>query len=70
LAFGIPLGVALGRMAWQVVADQIGVRASAPTSALVLLAVTLVAGVSAALLSVPPGIVAGRQRSVDALRAE
>ncbi|MET0903738.1 MAG: ABC transporter permease [Acidimicrobiales bacterium] len=70
LAFGIPLGIALGRMAWQVVAEQIGVRASAPTSALVLLAVTLLACVSAALLSVPPGVAAARQRSVDALRVE
>ena len=70
LAFGIPLGIALGRVAWQVVAEQIGVRASAPTSPLVLLAVTLLACVSAALLSVPPGVAAVRQRSVDALRAE
>ena len=70
LVLGIPLGIAVGRVAWQVVADQIGVRASAPTSPLVLLVVALLACVAALLLSVPPGVAAARQRSVDALRVE
>jgi ABC-type lipoprotein release transport system permease subunit len=70
LALGIPLGIALGRVSWQLVADQIGVRASAPTSPLVLVLVAVVAGLAAAALSVPPGVAAARQRSVDVLRVE
>jgi ABC-type antimicrobial peptide transport system permease subunit len=70
LAVGIPLGIALGRVCWQLVAEEIGVRATATTSPLMLLAVTLIACLAAAALSVPPGVAAARQRSVDALRAE
>ena len=70
LALGIPLGIALGRVSWQLVAEQIGVRATADTSPLTLLVVALVACFAAAVLSVPPGVAAARQRAVDALRAE
>jgi ABC-type lipoprotein release transport system permease subunit len=70
LIVGIPLGIALGRVSWQLVADQIGVAPSAATSPLVLLSVALLACVAAAVLSVPPGIAATRQRAVDALRVE
>ena len=71
LVFGIPLGIALGRVAWQLVAEQIGVRASAPHLA------ARAAGRRAGRMrrrrarsSVPPGVAAARQRSVDALRVE
>ena len=69
-SLGIPLGIAAGRVAWQLVAEQIGVRASATTSPLELLIVALVAGLAGAALALPAGVVAARQRSVDALRAE
>jgi ABC-type lipoprotein release transport system permease subunit len=70
VAFGLVLGIALGRVSWQLVADQIGVRPSAATSPLFLLVVALLACLSAAILSVPPGVAASRQRAVDALRVE
>jgi ABC-type lipoprotein release transport system permease subunit len=70
LVFGIPLGIAVGRVAWQLVAEQLGVRASATTSPLVLLIVALVACLTGAALALPAGVAAARQRSVDALRAE
>ena len=70
LVLGIPLGIAAGRVAWQLVAEQIGVRASATTSPLELLIVALVACLAGAALALPAGVVAARQRSVDALRAE
>jgi ABC-type lipoprotein release transport system permease subunit len=70
LVLGIPLGVAFGRVSWQMVAEQIGVRASAPTSTLVLVMIALLSGLAAAVLSVPPGVAAARQRAVDALRVE
>jgi hypothetical protein len=70
VAFGIPLGIALGRVSWQLVAEQIGVRGSTPLSPLVPLVIALLAGLAAAVLSVPPGVAAARHRAVDALRME
>jgi predicted lysophospholipase L1 biosynthesis ABC-type transport system permease subunit len=70
LVVGIPLGVAMGRVAWGVVADGIGVRADAPTSFGSLAEVALAAGLAGAALALLPGISAARQRAVDALRVE
>ena len=70
LLFGIPLGVALGRVAWGVVAEGVGVRPEASTSLTVLAVVALISGIAGAGLSLLPGLSAARQRAVDALRVE
>ena len=70
LLFGIPVGVALGRVSWQLVADGIGVRAEASTSVAALTLVAACAGLAAAALAWLPGVSAARQRAVEALRVE
>ena len=70
LAVGIPLGVAVGRVAWGVVADGIGVRAQTATSVGALTGLAFGACAAGALLALLPGISAARQRAVDALRVE
>jgi ABC-type antimicrobial peptide transport system permease subunit len=70
LVAGVPLGVAIGRLAWKVVADGIGVHADAGTSLGAIGAVALVSALAGALLAVLPGLAAARQRTIDALRVE
>ncbi|MET0903739.1 MAG: ABC transporter permease [Acidimicrobiales bacterium] len=70
LTVGIPLGMAAGRLAWRVVADGIGVRASATLSLTAVIAVAAAAWSVGAVLSLPAGATAARQRAVDALRVE
>jgi ABC-type lipoprotein release transport system permease subunit len=70
LVVGIPLGIAIGRVAWGVVAEGIGVRPDASTSLGVVAAVVVLSGLAAALLALLPGILAARQRAVDTLRVE
>ena len=70
LVVGIPLGVAAGRVAWSVVADGIGVAASAPTSAGALVVIAALSCLAVSVLSLLPGMSAARQRAVDALRVE
>jgi ABC-type lipoprotein release transport system permease subunit len=67
---GIPLGVAIGRVAWTVVADGIGVRAATSTSWAMIVVVILGSWLAATVLSLLPGLAAARQRAVDALRVE
>lgn len=66
---GIGLGTALGRMAWSVLADVLGVSgdASVPLSLVAVFAGVVVA---ANLLAVGPGLVAARTRPAPMLRAE
>jgi ABC-type antimicrobial peptide transport system permease subunit len=66
LAFGLPLGVAVGRWAWQLTADALGVS-SAPV---VPLAVAAGAVVAANLVAAVPGRAASRLRPATALRSE
>lgn len=66
---GIALGTVLGRSAWSVLADVLGVAgdASVPASILALFAGVVIA---ANVLAVGPGVVAARTRPATMLRAE
>ncbi len=70
LVCGAPLGIATGRWAWRLVADQLGVasppRVPLPTILVIVPAALLVANLAAAV----PGWLAARIRPVEALRAE
>ena len=70
LLIGIPVGVAIGRVAWQVVADGIGVAAEGANAGPILIAVTAGALAASVLLAVVPGRAAANRHAVDALRAE
>jgi ABC-type lipoprotein release transport system permease subunit len=70
LVIGIPLGIISGRLAWQLVADQLGVLAEPAVSLLALIllvpAVLLVANLAAMF----PGRMAARMRPAMILRGE
>jgi hypothetical protein len=70
LAAGIPVGVALGRLAWRAFADQLGVAAG-PVVPLGWIAVTVAAGAGVALLAAAlPARAAARVRPATVLRSE
>jgi ABC-type antimicrobial peptide transport system permease subunit len=70
LAAGIPVGVALGRLAWRAFADQLGVAAG-PVVPLGWIVVTVVGGVAVALVAAAlPARVAARVHPATVLRAE
>ena len=66
---GLPLGIAVGRWLWTVVADGLGV-APVPQVALPLLALVPAAVAIAALVGLALGFYAGRTSAAVALRAE
>jgi putative ABC transport system permease protein len=70
VAFGVPLGALLGRFAWAVFADRLGV-VSVPVVSwpAVLLAVPVTIAV-AVLVALGPGLVARRTKPAVVLRAE
>jgi ABC-type lipoprotein release transport system permease subunit len=70
LVFGIPLGVALGRTIWRVVADYTPVEYVPPVAVLALLLVVPCALLVANLLAAFPGHQASRLRIGHVLRAE
>jgi ABC-type antimicrobial peptide transport system permease subunit len=70
LAFGIPLGVALGRMGWRVVADYTPLYYVPPVASWALLLVGPLALLVANLLAAWPGHRAARLRVGQVLRAE
>ena len=70
LLVGVPIGLAVGRTAWKVVADGIGVRPEANPAVGALLAVTVAALLASVVLAVLPGRTASRRNIVDALRVE
>ena len=70
LAFGIPLGIALGRAAWRAVADYTPLQFAAPAAALASLVVVPLALLLANLLAAWPGHQAARPRVAEVLRAE
>jgi hypothetical protein len=70
LAFGIPLGVALGRTLWQVAANMTPVVYHPPVALWALLLIVPVALVAANLLAVLPARRAARLRTAQILRTE
>jgi predicted lysophospholipase L1 biosynthesis ABC-type transport system permease subunit len=67
---GLPLGVAIGRWAWQLVAGQLGVVPEPAVPPLQVLAVAGGALLAANLIAATPGWVAGRLRPALVLRSE
>jgi hypothetical protein len=70
ILLGIPLGLAVGRMGWQAVADQVPLLYASPFGLLALAAVIPVVVVVANLLAVWPGRRASRLHPAEVLRAE
>jgi ABC-type lipoprotein release transport system permease subunit len=70
LAVGLPLGVALGRWSWSLLADRIGVGAPPVTPGPALLAGVAGTILVANLVAAWPGRVAARTRPAVALRSE
>jgi hypothetical protein len=67
---GVPLGVAAGRWAWRLVAEQLGVASGPVVPALPVLAIVAGALVVANLVAAGPGRTAARTRPAVALRSE
>jgi hypothetical protein len=70
VAFGLPLGLAIGRSVWRVVADYTPLAYVAPVAALALTLIAPAALVLANLLAAWPGRRAARLRVAHILRAE
>jgi hypothetical protein len=70
LAVGLPLGVALGRWSWSLLADRIGLGAPPVTPGPALLAGVVGTVLVANLVAAWPGRVAARTRPAVALRSE
>jgi hypothetical protein len=70
LAFGIPLGIALGRVLWHAAADITPLAYSPPWAALALLLIVPVALLAANLLAAWPARRAARLRTAHILRTE
>jgi ABC-type antimicrobial peptide transport system permease subunit len=67
---GLPLGLALGRVLWRALANEMGIVPDVATPALALLLAIPATIVVANLLAVVPGWLAGRIRPAVALHAE
>lgn len=70
LVFGLPLGVAIGRLLWRAVADFTPVQYEPPVALLALLLAVPVAVLVANALATWPGLRAARLRIAAVLRAE
>jgi hypothetical protein len=70
LVLGIPIGIMIGRLAWNLVADGLGVSAEVATPALWLIISVPVALVLVNLIAFFPGRSAARTRPAVALREE
>jgi hypothetical protein len=70
LLFGLPLGLAAGRWAWTLFADQLGVAPQPVAPALALLLAIPVTIILANLIATAPAWAAGRTRPALVLRAE
>jgi putative ABC transport system permease protein len=70
LIVGLPLGVAAGRWAWQLVVEQLGVVSAAEVPLLAILALVPAALVVANLAAAAPGWLAARIRPAEVLRTE
>jgi ABC-type antimicrobial peptide transport system permease subunit len=67
---GVPFGVVLGRLGWQVVADQIGVVSGPVTPLMGITAAVLGAVVVANAIAAFPAWSAARLPTAEALRVE
>jgi ABC-type antimicrobial peptide transport system permease subunit len=67
---GIPIGMAIGRTAWTVFADQLGVIAHPETPALQLFGLLVAALVVANVIGLVPARLAGRAQPAELFRAE
>jgi hypothetical protein len=67
---GLPLGIAAGRWAWRLTAEQLGVASPPVSPPLAILAIAAGAVVAANLIAAPPGWIAGRLRPALVLRSE
>jgi putative ABC transport system permease protein len=70
LVLGVPLGVAVGRWAWQLTAEALGLRSAPVMPLAVVLAVAAGAIAAANLVAAIPGRAASRLRPAPALRSE
>jgi hypothetical protein len=70
ILLGIPLGLAVGRVGWHAVADQVPLRYVSPFGVLAVAAVVPVAIAVANLLAIWPGRRASRLQPAEVLRAE
>ena len=70
LLFGVLVGIAAGRWAWTLYANQIGVKPEPVVSVGAVLATLLVTVVVANLLAAIPARIAARTQPAVALRAE
>jgi hypothetical protein len=70
LAFGVPLGIVLGRVTWRLVAQETPLFYHPPLALIALLLVAPLALLVANLLATWPGHRAARLHSADILRAE
>jgi ABC-type lipoprotein release transport system permease subunit len=70
LLFGLPLGLAAGRWAWTLFADQLGVAPQPVAPALALLLAIPATIILANLIATAPAWAAGRTRPALVLRAE
>lgn len=70
LAFGVPLGVALGRSTWRIVADYTPFEYVAPSAVLALALIGPVALLTAYVVAAWPAVRASRMRVAAILRAE
>lgn len=67
---GVPAGIALGRVAWRALAEQLGIVPDVVTPSLALIAALPATVVLANLSAVVPGWLAGRVRPATVLRSE
>jgi predicted lysophospholipase L1 biosynthesis ABC-type transport system permease subunit len=68
LCIGVPAGVVAGRLTWRVFADQLGVQ-SAPVVPYGLVVIAVVGAVAlAAIVAIPPALLATRRRPALPLR--
>lgn len=70
LAAGVPLGLAIGRVSWRMVADGIGVSSQPTTPPVALVTLGAAALVAGLVVAAFPGRMAARLPTVKALRAE
>src|SRR4029453_17346208 len=70
LVIAVPLGVALGRWVWTLLADDLGVVAQPRVPLLALIAVAAGAVLLANVIALVPGQIAARTRSATDLRSE